>query len=321
MFRMKEVKQQLAQAEIWQEQLQTYQQAASAVSEGLVTARIEVDQMNMSASKMDRGLTRVVDYARLTEQSQKQTKESIAQLKEHLKGVAAWEDELGQAYENQVTQAAGRQEALTRLREQSKRYTGLSKASAEMASKGEAYFVSAEQQMKGLKESMNGISNLALASAIDAGRMGESATSYVQTAEQIRQLSCIFSERIDTLVGELQEAAAAYRKQEEQLHQFISLVKENNILLGKIAEEAEQQSSESMPDDSNSRLDSIKEELEAMADMAKENRQRQQSILDEMERIGVCYIEQQDSTALVEKTITELKRLLSDTERKMQQSS
>ena len=70
---------------------------------------------------------------------------------------------------------------------------------------------------------------LALNSAIEAGRMGESGTRFVTAAEQVRAYADDYEQEALALKDQLGEAEERIASLEEQVHHLNELLKENNI--------------------------------------------------------------------------------------------
>lgn len=75
---------------------------------------------------------------------------------------------------------------------------------------------------------------LALNSAIEAGRMGESGTRFVTAAEQVRAYADDYEQEALALKDQLGEAEERIASLEEQVHHLNELLKENNISMGKL---------------------------------------------------------------------------------------
>ena len=135
MFRTKEVKRQLEQADVWKEQAERLRRTLAGIGERLTEAQIDVDQIGMSAAKMDRSLTKVVDGAKETKEEQEGAKETLRGLCDEIRDMDAQFALLGKAYDAQREFANEQQKALKDLMEQSKHYTGFSKTADDTALK------------------------------------------------------------------------------------------------------------------------------------------------------------------------------------------
>ena len=313
MFHSKEVKQQLEQASQIRARSQEYVRVLGKTQEKVAEAQVEIDQVGMSATKMDRSLTRVVDFARETKETADKARQSLEDVRQEISHAQEGLDVLYGVYDEGVDFARHQQEALHRLQEQSKRYTGLSKTLAESSGRECIRVESLIEDMKQLHSFQGTISTLALQAAIDAGRLGEEGTPFIHTAEEIRSLASDFATRTESVTDMVQQLLDEYREMDRQIHSFIALLKENNISLGKLAAEAVKES-EKEPVDVNG-LQSLFADLAGGYDTLQEalvhSRQHQEQIMQEMESIGSCYMEQQDSTTHMEEIIGDMKQMFS----------
>ena len=316
MFRNKEMKRQLEQTHQVQTQVQEYRRILGAVEADTVETQVEVDQLQMSASKMDRSLTKVVDYARDTREEQQKTKQDLAQMGEQLRQLDAEVQQIGQAYHVQSEFLDSQEQSLTELMEGSKRYTGLSKHVSEIAAKESEQTQRITGQIAQMRSFVGNVSTLALQAAIDAGRLGDAGSDYIHTAEQIRSLAEAFGSQMDLVMEQMQQLQESEQDLGDQLHQFIALLKENTVSLGRMAADVSEQNHSQQPQIPRT-TDGIRRSVEQIQQIEQRTGQcieMQEAIMDAMENVGSCYMEQQDSTARVEQTISHIKQMLSDTE-------
>ncbi|MDD6194816.1 MAG: methyl-accepting chemotaxis protein [Lachnospiraceae bacterium] len=313
MFHSKEVKQQLEQASQIKAQSQEYVRVLGTTREKVAEAQVEIDQLGMSATKMDRSLTKVVDFARDTKETADKAQETLEEVKQQMSTAREQLDVICGAYAGGIDFAQRQQEALHQLQEQSKRYTGLSKTLAEISGREHTGVESLIEDMKQLHSFEGTISTLALQAAIDAGRMGEEGTPFIHTAEEIRSLASDFAGRTEEMTGKAQQLLEEYREMDKRIREFIALLKENNISLGKLAAEAVRESEKETAD--VQALKSLWTELtdrhEKLSETVSCGRQHQEQIMQEMESIGSCYMEQQDSTGHMEEIIGDMKQMFS----------
>lgn len=318
MFHSKEVKQQLEQANQMKAQVTEYSRVLNSISADTLEARVEVDQLGMSASRMDRSLTRVVDYARDTKENQESVSSELDEMTEQIGEAITWVEDFADKHDKKCAFVEKVQEEMNELQEQSKHYTNLSKTMSDLSAKEGTQLVAAISKLKSLESFAGTIRTLALQSAIDAGRMGEEATQYIKTAEEIRSLSSDFANEGQDLIKELEEAKAADEERDQQMHSFISLLRENTVLLGKIATQAKDEKQQNCFDavELEKELTAIKTRLNDIQAQLQQGAQQQGKIMDEMESVGTCFMEQQDSTAKIEKRIENTKRMLSEIDNK-----
>ena len=315
MFRTKEVKRQLEQADVWKEQAERLRRTLAGIGERLTEAQIDVDQIGMSAAKMDRSLTKVVDGAKETKEEQEGAKETLRGLCDEIRDMDAQFALLGKAYDAQREFANEQPKALKDLMEQSKHYTGFSKTADDTALKSGETLQQIARSAEEMNEGLIRLGNLSLQSAIDAGRLGDAGLAYVQTAETIRQSAAELSGQMEAIRAQIDENLRLYQEQTQTLRKFISLVRDNNVTLGRIAAEAVAETKKSPFDWEKGRG---KENCSALSEQIERAMQssgaRQTAVIGEMETVGRCYMEQQDSTAGIEQKIHAMKRMLSEIE-------
>lgn len=316
MFRNKELKQQLEQANQLQAQIQEYQRVLDGIEMSAAEAQTEVKRLNLSAAKLDRGLTKVVDFAKNTKEKQVESEERLTDIEKQIEDVKSVFNNMQNAYEKKQEYIERQQCDLLELQDQSKRYTGLSKKISDISSKDGNDVTDLIESVKGLQQFVFSIGTLALQSAIEAGRMGDDGAEYIKTAEEIRCLAGEFAFQTEQIQRDLESLQSSHQEMDKQMHTFISLLKENTVSLGKISGEATQEKEISLPDDEQilSALSEIETQLADLHVEAQDSKQKQKLIMDEMENIGACYMAQQDSTASMAALIGNIKRIISNIE-------
>lgn len=314
MFHGREVKKQLEQASQIKAQSCLYEKVIDAMEVSVAEERVELDQLGMSAAKMDRSLTRVVDCAKETKELQSDVNEMLDEIQKEADHAYAQGEKITLEWQESRTFLEKQCEKVSELQEQSKHYTGLSKTLSAFSKQETDELKKLEKQLQEMTGFWGSTSTLALHSAIQAGRMGESGKEYIQTAEEIRCLAESFSKKMtETLesVGRMQTAA---QEMEKQMRTFISLLRDNNILLGKIAADTEMEIKKEYmtPEILQTYIQGQRADCACLQEAFQQVEEKQKQILSEMENVGSCYMEQQDSTAKLEEIIQTIKRMLSD---------
>ena len=197
--------------------------------------------------------------------------------------------------------------------EQSKHYTGYAKSLSEGSNKEIAESKRLQEQISGLEKVTGSISALALQAAIDAGRLGDSGSDFIRSAEQIRSLAEVFGARLTDTIAQTNTLQNEMAQMNTQIHQFIALLKENNQLLGKITTDVNGwNTAQKQTISQEEKMTQLVESLLAYQGRVTEDLHRQECILEEMEKIGACYMEQQDSTSHMEQSISHMKQAFSD---------
>ncbi len=314
MFHNKQMKQQLEEANQIKAQSIEYQQILDAMGSNVAEVQVEVDQLEMSATRLDRSLTYVVDFARDTVESQTNSEARLQDLQGQMTQL------IGQASEAELIRSrrqayiAKQQDGLLHLQEQSKRYTGLSKSISEAVSQDATYIQEMQEMVKSLYGFSSNIANLALQSAIDAGRMGDESSEYIKTAEMIRSLASEFANKSDVMGQQMAKLQDSVDGMQQEIHSFISLLKDNNISLGKLATDTAKEAQSTDWDGAKMQQDltAVQDNITAVETDIVAGKQRQEQILSEMESIGTCYMQQQTSTDKIEDNIQAMKQMLSN---------
>lgn len=313
MFHSKEVKQQLQQAENLKTQVEAYEQLLQQVEKNVTETQMDVDQMQMSATKMDRSLTKVVDYAKDTRDDQQVMEQGLQEAVDTLRQESLQMQQLEEQCDKHTDFLQKQETALAALMEQSKHYTGYAKSLSEGSNKEIAESKRLQEQISGLEKVTGSISALALQAAIDAGRLGDSGSDFIRSAEQIRSLAEVFGARLTDTIAQTNTLQNEMAQMNTQIHQFIALLKENNQTLGKITTDVNGWNTKQQHTTSqDEQMTQLVESLLAYQGRVAEGLRRQECILEEMEKIGACYMEQQDSTSHMEQSISHMKQVFSD---------
>lgn len=314
MFHGREVKKQLEQASQIKAQALLYEKVMGAVEANVAEGRVELDQLGMSAAKMDRSLTRVVDCARDTKELHTDANKVLEEIRTKADEALTQEKQMTLEWLESRVFLETQCEKVSELQEQSKRYTGLSKTLSEFSRQETEDLEKLEQQLQEMESFLGHTATLALQSAINAGRAGEVGREYIQTAEEIRYLAESFSKKVTAAVEQVERMQTSAQEMEKQMRTFIALLKDNNVSLGRIAADAEQELKKVYitPEVLQTYMQGQLSDCKHVQSKMKQGEEKQLQILSEMENVGSCYMEQQDSTAKLEEIIRAIKGMLSD---------
>ena len=315
MFKKKEIEQELERANKANAQLEQYKQVLDSMEEYSENARVELDQIGMSATRMDKSLTKVVDYSKDSVNVEQQSSEALAEMTSTLLDISGQNTTLYGAYHTLGEEYRAQKDALLNLMEQSKHYTNITKNLAESTNDYQEHATAMLDETAKMTEYGKSMGVLALNSAIEAGRLGDSGTEYIKAAEEVRD----YAERYDASARQMEEEITGLQESiqgtSEQIHQLIVLLKENNVLLSKLAGMSSDQCAKMEQEQIRSSQEQVKELNQQILILQKNSQtvtNAQQLILGEMESIGTCYMEEQDSTKKMETTFDGMKQLLSD---------
>lgn len=280
-------------------------------------ATMEMDQIGMSAARMDGSLTKVVDYAKDTKQAQKDSDEELLAVSEKMTDCIQKAVQLQKAYDRAYDEVASREEELADLREHSKYYTDLSKKLSEATVRYQECGEHLSGRICDMEAFGNEISALALQSAIEAGRLGADGARYIEAAQQIRDYSNKYQQLADDFREDIAQLSEDIRQNGEDIQQLIRQLKENNVLLkntaGKIS--GQRESMEQLRDGKPAeQLREILKQMQRLQGSTRSTVQMQEAILGEMESIGACFLEEQESAKKLEDILEETKKTIANVE-------
>ncbi len=313
MFGNKSIKEQLQKA---QEMGNQSREMLDQVSVDSSDIQVEIDQLNMSANRLDHSLTKVVDCTKEARDCHEDISDKLSEMQDVTGNLESQGKLVTDAYTSQVEFVSKQKEQLTGLIEDGKNYTSLSKSVSQLSKNQEESLIALMAEITGIRTVVNNIGAMALDAAIEAGRMGETGINFVKAAENIRQATNDFGEKTEALQMELQKLQNVHQESEQEMNKFIALVKDNNKTASTLLNAAEKNEKQDRPDAKglSDYLNQLMELQNDIIDINTNSKKKQETILDEMESIGACYMEQQDSTARIETSINHMKQVLSDTE-------
>ncbi|MCR5143711.1 MAG: methyl-accepting chemotaxis protein [Lachnospiraceae bacterium] len=314
MFGNKGVKEQLQKAEkISAQSMETLGEVTSHVAD----IRVEIDQLNMSASRMDHSLTKVVDCTKEARDCNEEIQDKLQDMQDMAGQVVEQGQHVAKEYKSQREFVSKQKEELSDLIEDGKNYTKLSKSISENSKKQEEQLVALMAEITSIRTVVNNIGAMALDAAIEAGRLGEQGMNFVKAAENIRQVTGEFGEKTEELQMSLQEMQQTHQMSQQDTNKFISLVKDNNKTAQNLMNAAEKNEKKEAADCEilDEYLDEIKGLQSEIVDMNDRSIKKQETILNEMESIGSCYMEQQESATKIEEALIKMKQSLENVEK------
>lgn len=120
-------------------------------------------------------------------------------------------------------------ETVTELVEENKHYTSPSKYLTEVPITMRQNCQMQETKIDEMAEYGRQMGMMALNAAIEAGRMGETGTQFVEVSEEIRQLSFKYEQTALSMKEELKETQQRISELEENALRLVALIKDGNI--------------------------------------------------------------------------------------------
>lgn len=129
-------------------------------------------------------------------------------------------------------------ETVAGLVEENKHYTTPSKYLTEIPMAMRQDCKSQEAKIDEMAEYGRQMGMMALNAAIEAGRMGEAGTQFVEVSEEIRQLSSKYEQTARLMQEDLKETQQKISELEENALRLIALVKEGNISTARLMKQS-----------------------------------------------------------------------------------
>lgn len=126
------------------------------------------------------------------------------------------------------------------LVEENKHYTSPAKYLTETSAAMKQVCKKHEARLEKLAESSREMSVMALNAAIEAGRMGESAKSFVEISEEIRQAAGIYEQTTLSLKEEVEDSYQKIQELEDTIHRLVVLIKDGNIATTRLLKKCQQ---------------------------------------------------------------------------------
>ncbi len=175
------------------------------------------------------------DIAQVTENSEKlveHSNENLESCGKLLHGMENMSKELKVAeteYEELRERVDKHLESTIALVEENKHFTSPAKYITETPANMRIATASYVAQLNAMEEDGRRMGVLALNAAIEAGRMGESAKSFVAASEEIRQFALSYEKKAISLREELERGEARISELEEVVARLVALMKESNM--------------------------------------------------------------------------------------------
>ncbi len=292
------------------EQIAEYERLFSELARLKENGKEYFEKLTDDRSGMDRSLTKVVDYVHAGDELANDGDREAADLEKELtaleKEVSGFRDGI-RALHGAMDETG---KDLTELVEQNKHFSAPAKELAAGAKDIRDELTALQEETKGLSSFFRNVSVMSLTAAIDAGRMGESASKFVQTAEDIR----IESEKEERL---LQELTGKLQSLHARMDAFDAAVEKMNVLqtdmnkacyrtLTNHEERIRKLKPVGIKGESAKQLPSLKDLASSLKKKIKKIHEKQTEILDEMESLGANFMDEQKASEHAETEFTEV---------------
>jgi len=292
------------------EQIAEYERLFSDLAKLKENGREYFGKLSDDRTGMDRSLTKVVDYVHAGVDLADEGQGEVSDLE---KGLADLEKEVREFRAGTKALHGAMDETgkdLTELVEQNKHFSAPAKELVAGAKDIRDELTALQEETKGLSSFFRNVSVMSLTAAIDAGRMGESASRFVQTAEDIR----IESEKEERL---LQELTGKLQSLHARMDAFDAAVEKMNVLqtdmnkscyrtLTGHEERMRKLKPAGIKETPAKQLPSLKDLASSVGEKIRKIHEKQDEILDEMESLGTSFMDEQKASERAESEFTEV---------------
>lgn len=262
-------------------------------------------ELTADRAEMDKSLTKVVGHVHESGElanagniEAAELEKGLLEAREQLKSVKEREERFSEVLETTTQE-------LTMVVEQNKHFSTPAKDLVAGANDLRTGIHAAEEQAEAMSAFFRNMSVTALTAAIDAGRMGESASKFVQTAEDIRIESEKKEKEMHALVEALQGLTARLDALEANVEKMNLMQKDSNKASYDVLTHQEERQKEFLQAEASagsvvSDLKSLQEKASSLKKKQTRFFEKQNAILDEMETLGQSFMEERNSSEKAE---------------------
>ncbi|MBQ6441028.1 MAG: hypothetical protein IJJ13_00345 [Lachnospiraceae bacterium] len=291
------------------EQIAEYERLFSDLAKLKENGKAYFGKLSDDRNGMDQSLTKVVDFVHEGGELANDGTKEATELESRLSALSGEAASSG-AQETDLSGAMNEtRQDLIDLVEQNKHFSAPAKEVAAGAKDIREELLAVQEETKALSAYFRSVSVMSLTAAIDAGRMGESASKFVQTAEDIRIESEKEERVLQKLIGKLQSLHARMDALDASVEKMNALQTDVNKACYRTLTNHEERIRKSQ---SAAAKKSVSEELPSLKEMAASLKKKlrrifdkQNAILDEMESLGENFMDEQKASERAEGEFTE----------------
>ena len=195
-----------------------------------------LSDVKQDMSDLGEGLNALDEKEQRISKAYEEAKNAEADAKD---AAAAAREEMGKMEQGfgRMTEAfASQKSKVNKLMEDSKEYTGISKALQSMVETYKNAVSTISGETKKMGEYAGNMGTLSLNAAIEAGRMGESGMHFVKASDEVRSYAENYEASAGILKEQVKEIDASFAKSASSVERLIILLKDNTLLLKKISD-------------------------------------------------------------------------------------
>ncbi len=269
----------------------------------------ELDQAAISASAMDQGLSKIVDRAREIGGVQEEIVMDLDKIFEEMEEGTGRVRVREADYAGIVELNKEQKEMALKLQDDSKYYTGITKALRDTVESYDKKSGVVQSQLAKMEEFAGAMSSLSLTAAVEAGRLGDHAMKFVRAADEVRELAEEYEDFAAKAKVSTRELRATYGETAERVEKLTAYLRDNNILLNKMTESIEKMNKNiksSAPVGNDEIFSMVLEDLQMLRKRVDVTMENQKKIMEGMEVIGKDYITETESIKKVETMLEEM---------------
>ena len=255
-------------------------------------------QITAGQAELDKGLTKVVACVKAARQS---TEEEIAEaeaIRSQTEEIYTQMKHSEDCVRSFAEHARKEQDEFTDIVERNKHFTTPAKNLASEASGLKVELESLKNELISLKDYFRSIGVMSLHSAIEAGRIGETGKKFVAASEDMRVLSEEKEHGLEEVLNHIGIMSDRIDGIDEQVGKLNSLLKENNVSMGRMRKEHEGRIHEfeaSGYKEHSMNLQELTCQMVSLKEYQKTIWENENAAMDEMENIGAGFMEDKNA--------------------------
>lgn len=308
--RSKELEEQLAEC---RSQLEQAEERLRQIESAQSGCEAHFAAQAAAESEMDKELTRVVSNIYDTIAANDTIRKSVEQLAmdlTHMRGQLTDAEAAQQEGKSRKDAAQRQKERLEAAAKENERFIEPLKILQQVQVDVARETGQAERELQKMREYAKQMSILALNCAIEAGRMGKEASSFIGAAEDIRAFAVSYDQSAAEVQGDMAHMRDFMGKLQQQSAVLAKCVKENHASMTQLAKEFAQPADDAEPASGAGYL----ERANAMSEKVREIAQGQEAVaslqqqtIKEIESIGTSFMDEQNARKSAEQVFEEIR--------------
>lgn len=201
-------------------------------------AQEQFARMTASRAQLDRDIRQLKQLMNQFSELSESSEEAAGQLHSWIVAINNAVETFDVNHSVFLRQKKQQDEKIMEVVENNKHFTTPMKYISEAPAAWKEEAVGRQRRAQHMVELSKNMGVLALNAAIEAGRMGDTGSKFIATAEGIRAFSEEYEKEAREFLAELEETGEKNRELEEQIRHLNGLLKENNISMSKLLKDS-----------------------------------------------------------------------------------